>query len=691
MISKTVKIILSALTAAAVTAGCASDSEEAASASTPAAVFSGNNSKSDEVELGDNTCAVEIGSEISVIGDGASYQSGVLSITKGGVYSLSGTIADGCVYIDAEDNVKLILNGFSVSNGSGAAIYCYNAKNLYIELAEGTENVLTDGSAYTFGGQNESSAENEPNAALYSKSDLVICGNGKLSVTGNYALGIRCNDDLTIESGNITVNAVTNGIRGSDSLVIEGGSLNVTAGDDGLKSTNDTESDKGYILISGGSVEINAGEDGIQAEHALSVTGGEIKITTTGDVAAGGNDGGWGGRPWGRSASADDSNDASSKGLKSGGAMVIDGGKIEVDSTDHCVHSAGTLDIKNGELYLTSSKGKGISSHGNLVIDNGIINVANSTEGIESKSDMTVNGGEITIAASDDGLNCGGGSDMFNFSFNENQDNNEGDSHNMYLNGGYIYINAAGDDIDSNGNIEVSGGTVIVNGPTNGGNGALDCGDMNCSITVNGGMLIAVGSSQMAEAPGNGSSQNSLSINASMNGGDTFAVQSSDGKNIAVFTVAKNVQHIVISSADIKMGETYSIYTNVSASGDSKGGLYSDSAEVTVSGEPAVTVTVNSVTTGSNGGAGGFGGGGFGGGHGGFGGGHGDFGRGNEDLDEGNGDFDGSNGNFGGNNEGFGGGIGVFGGDIGGFGAGNGNFGENNGNFDGNMPEAAIA
>lgn len=642
MIGKTVKIILSALTAAAVTAGCASDENPVVTTSALAAVFSGNNLKSDEVELGDNTCAIEIGSEISVIGDGASYQSGVLSITKGGVYSLSGTIADGCVYIDADDNVKLILNGISVNNSSGAAIYCYNAKNLYIELAEGTENFLTDGSAYTFGGQNESSAENEPNAALYSKSDLILCGSGKLSVTGNYALGIRCNDDLTIESGNITVNAVTNGIRGSDSLVIEGGSLIVTAGDDGLKSTNDTEADKGYVSITGGSVEINAGEDGIQAEHTLSVTGGEIKITTTGDVAAGGNDGGWGGRPWGRSDSADDSNDASSKGLKSGGAMVIDGGKTEINSTDHCVHSAGTLDIRSGELSLSSSKGKGISSHGNLVIDNGIIDVSNSTEGIESKADMTVNGGEITIAASDDGLNCGGGSDMFNFSFNANQDSNEGDSHNMYLNGGYIYIDAAGDGIDSNGNIEVNGGTVIVNGPTDGGNGALDCGDRNCTVTVNGGLLIAVGSSQMAEAPGSGSSQNSLSINASINGGDTFAVQSSDGKNIAVFTVAKRVQNIVISSPDIKTGETYSVYTNVSANGDSKGGLYSDGAEVTVSGEAAVTLTVNSVTA-SNGGAGGvggnFGGGGFGGGHGGFGGGHGGgFG----------GDFSGGNPNEGG-------------------------------------------
>lgn len=628
MLNKTLKTILSVLTAATVSVGCANDGgDTSAGTGSSAPVLSNGNLKTNAVELGDNTCTVEIENEVSVIGEGASYQSGVLSITKGGVYSLSGDIPDGCVYIDADDNVKLILNGFSVNNGSGAAIYCYNAKNLYIELAEGTENVLTDGSAYNFEGQNESSAENEPNAALYSKSDLIICGSGKLSVTGNYALGIRCNDDLTFESGDITVNAATSGIRGSDSVVVEGGKLNVTAGKDGIKSTNTDEADKGYVLISGGALEISAGEDGIQAEHQISVTGGDINITTTGEVDAGGNDGGWA-SPWDKSDNNSDENDASSKGIKSGGAMTISGGKTVINSTDHCVHSAGTLNISNGELSLSSSSGKGISSHGNLTVDGGKIDVLNSTEGIESKADLTVNGGEITISATDDGMNCGGGNDRFNFSYGDNQANTDtSQTHNMYFKGGYVYIDAAGDGLDSNGNIEVDGGTVIVNGPTDGGNGALDCGDRNCTITVNGGLLIAVGSLQMAEAPGSGSAQNSLSISASMNGGDTFAVQSSDGKNVVVFTVAKRVQHIVISSADIKIGETYNVYTNAAASGDCVNGLFGENAEVSVSGEPAVTITADDVTS-SNGGGSGFGGGpgGFGGnppegGHGGFGGG----------------------------------------------------------------------
>ena len=338
------------------------------------------NDSSENMKFG-SVCKVVLGDEVSVSGDGAWYEDGVLYLTEGGVYDVGGVISDGYIYINADENVKLVLDGISVTNSSGAAIYCRSAKNLCIELAEGTENLLSDGSSYSFEGDEESAEEDEPNAAIYSKSDTVICGSGKLSVNGNYKGGIRCNDDLTIESGNITVNAVTNGIRGTDSVVIEDGNITVTAGQDGIKSTNSEDEDRGYVLITGGNITVTAVEDGIQAERDLSVAGGTVNITTTGDVAGGGNDfdfGGWG-HMWGGSSSSSSDNDATAKGIKSGGAMTVTGGEITVTSTDHCVHSAGTLNITGGSFTLTSSKGKGISSHGDLQIDGGTIDVLNST------------------------------------------------------------------------------------------------------------------------------------------------------------------------------------------------------------------------------------------------------------------------------------------------------------------------
>ena len=632
--------------------GSGTDTSQSTSAESVIQSVSNRNDSSGDLTF-DSVCTVALGDEVIVSGEGAWYEEGVLYLTEGGVYSISGVISDGCIYIDSDENVKLLLNGLSVTNSKGAAIYCRSAKNLCVELAEGTDNILTDGSSYSFEGEEESAEEDEPNAAFYSKSDTIICGSGSLTVNGNYKGGIRCNDDLTIESGDITVTAVNNGVRGSDSVVIEGGNVTVAAGKDGIKSTNDTDESRGYVLISGGNVTVSAGEDGIQAERDLSVTGGSLNVTTTGEVASGGNDmdfGGWGHMWGGGSDTASNDDEATSKGIKSGGAMVISGGEITVNSTDHCVHSAGTLNITDGSLTLSSSAGKGISSHGDLQIDGGTIDVLNSTEGIESKALFTVNGGEISIVASDDGMNSGGGSDYFGF----NNGTSDGDTHDMYINGGFIYINAAGDGIDSNGNITVNGGTVLVNGPTGGGDGALDCGDRGNSITVNGGTLVAVGSLQMAENPSASSTQNSVCAQASLSAGSTLALQDEGGNNIVVFTVAKQVQHVVISSPDIKTGETYTLYTGVTAEGDSKGGLYDSGVSVAGSGDGGIVFTVESAVT-ASGGAGGMGGfGGMGGNFGGFGG-NGDFGD-NGGFD-GNSDFGGGMGGAPGNGD-FGGGMG---------------------------------
>ncbi len=577
--------------------------------------LSNPNKNSGEVTFG-NTCKIHFNGEVNIDGNGAWYENGTLSLTDGGVYEISGKLEDGCVYIETDENVKLVLDNAHISNSDGAAIYCYSAKNLYIELEEGTDNSLSDGVEYAFSGKNESEADSEPNAAVYSKSDLIFCGNGNLTVTGNYSGGIRCNDDLTFESGNITVTAENNGVRGTDSVVLESGTLNVTAGKDGIKSTNADDETKGYVLISGGEITVNAGEDGIQAERGLSVTGGKINVTTTGEVASGGNDrdfGGWG-HIWDGGESTSTNDEATSKGIKSGGDMTLSGGEITVNSTDHCVHSAGTLNVTSGTFTLSSSSGKGISSHGDLQIDGGTIDVLNSTEGIESKALFTINGGDISVTSSDDGLNSGGGSDIFGVNSGE-----ESAVHDMFINGGNIFINAAGDGIDSNGNITINGGTVFVNGPVDGANGALDSGDFNNSITVNGGTLIAIGSMQMAENPSDSSAQNSVCVQANVNAGETVALVDNSGNNIAVFTAAKQAQHIIISTPDIKTGGTYSLYTGVTAAGDSLNGLYDNSASVELSGDPVYTFTAESTVT-SSGGNGGFGGGGMG-GPGGFGGG----------------------------------------------------------------------
>ena len=216
--------------------------------------------------------------------------------------------------------MELVLSGVSITSESSAAIYAKQADKTIITLFDGTQNTLTDASNYQYA----DASEDEPSAALFSKDDLVIRGSGSLTVYGNYQNGITAKDDLVIEGGTITVQAVNHGLRGKDSVTVLGGAVTIDAGDDGIQSDNTADSDKGTILIAGGTLEITSVHDGIQAQTAISVTGGEIIIQAGGGYTV-------------ESYSAQESY----KGLKSAGTVYISDGEITVNSLDDAIH-AGT-------------------------------------------------------------------------------------------------------------------------------------------------------------------------------------------------------------------------------------------------------------------------------------------------------------------------------------------------------------
>ena len=273
------------------------------------------------------------------------------------------------------------------------------------------------------------------------------------------------------------------------------------------------------------------------------------------------------------------------KGIKAETDITISGGNIEVNAADHAIHCAGTVNITGGELNLTSQKGKGISAHGDVVIDAGVINVLKASEGLESKANFTINGGKINIVGSDDGINAGGtgGRDAVN-----RQDPDAETGHDLVITGGEIFVNAAGDGLDANGKMIITGGNIIVEGPTNNGNGALDSGGV---IKVDGGTLIALGASGMAEAPDSDSKQPSFRLitNDNIPSGSNIVIKNAKGEEIYSYTTIKTGNSIVFSSDELVVGETYT---------------------VTI-GENVHTIEMTSTVTGTgNGSFGGFGGGG---------------------------------------------------------------------------------
>lgn len=214
------------------------------------------------------------------------------------------------------------------------------------------------------------------------------------------------------------------------------------------------------------------------------------------------------------------------------------------------------------------------------------------------------------VTSSDDGFNAAGGevTQTNTSSGNQRMGMMSDSTGTLTINDGYIYVNADGDGLDSNGALTINDGTVIVEGPTSDGNTAVD---YDGTFNINGGVLIASGSAGMVESVGNSSEQNSVTayFGNTLSAGTTFAVMDADGNLVVAFTPTKASACFIYSSPLLKTGETYSILTGGSCSGEAEDGLYTDGSYS--GGTQVREFTVSSVVTtaGSGGGmAGGMGG-----------------------------------------------------------------------------------
>lgn len=529
------------------------------------------------------------GTGVKTEADGVEATNGTVTITKAGTYVVTGTAKDGQIVVDTEDKktVWIILADADITNTVNSPIYVKNAKKTIISAAAGTENTLTDAQEYTY----DSVEDEEPNACIFSKDDLVISGDGKLTVNGNFNNGIASKDTLEINNISLVVNAKNNGIKGKDYLVIRSGNIVVNADGDGLKSDNTSDTLLGYILIEGGDIEITSGEDGIQAETCMKITGGDINITTGDGAKVTSTSNMWGG--------GNTTSDTSMKGIKAGVDITVTGGNITVNSEDDSIHTNNSIQIDSGKFTIASGD-DGIHADTGIEINGGTIDITQSYEGIEA-ADIVINDGDIDIVSSDDGINAAGGNDGSSMGDRPGMNSFSSSTGNMEINGGIIYINASGDGLDSNGAVAMTGGTVYIDGPENDGNGALD---YDSEFKVTGGVLVAAGSSGMLQTISQSSSQYCITVAASayQNGGTEFALKDSNGTEVISYTPSKKYNSIIVCTPDIKSGETYTAYF---------GGNEEGSVEVSA-------ILSNIGSSAGFGGNGNFGGnGGFGGGRGG--------------------------------------------------------------------------
>jgi len=270
-----------------------------------------------------------------------------VTITKAGVYILSGSANNASVIIDADDQdkVQLVLNGVTITNDSAPAIYVKNADKVFVTTVKDTVNSLTVSGAFTTDG------DTNTDAVIFSKDDLTLNGLGTLNIrsTDN---GISCKDDLTVTGGTYTITCSSDALEANDSIAIADGTFTIDTGKDGLHAENDEDNAVGCIYICGGAFSINAQSDGIQGTTIVQIDGGTFTIS-------------------------------GSEGIEAT-YVQINGGTVNITATDDGINGSQkssaytpTVEINGGDITISMGQGDtdGIDVNGNLYINGGTVDV----------------------------------------------------------------------------------------------------------------------------------------------------------------------------------------------------------------------------------------------------------------------------------------------------------------------------
>lgn len=504
--------------------------------------------------------------------DGVAINGQMVTITAEGTYIFSGTLSEGQIVVDADNaKVQIVFDNVDITCASSAAVYVKSAEKVFVTLAEGAQNTLRNTDEYV------AIDDNNIDAVIFAKSDLTLNGTGSLTIVSAEGHGIVSKDDLKITGGTYDIIVAGHALSGKDSVRIADGTFILTAEKDGIHAENADDEEKGYIYIADGDFAITSDGDGMDASNIVQIEDGTFDITAGGgaanslkthesDMPGGGMsqnierpDGEsmpqmgekpdeesmsqMGEKPDGENMPQDTTTDesgTSTKGIKAGGGMYLNGGTYQIDSADDSIHSNANITIADG-TYTLATGDDGVHADDALTVNGGTITVTESYEGLEGLT-VTINDGTIDITARDDGINTAG--------------------EKMELNGGYIHILAGGDGVDSNGDLTINGGEIYIDGPSDNGNSAIDYGDRS-SAYVNGGTLVAIGSSGMAEGMSDSSKQKVLMVKLGeqMEAGNVVLTDS-EGNVIVSYTALKTYDCVIISTAEVESGATYTLTTS---------------------------------------------------------------------------------------------------------------------------------
>ena len=505
------------------------------------------------------------GDGASISGNGAYVYDGNVVIAEAGRYVLSGSLEDGSIIVDAHDSSKvwILLDGVEINCSDDACIQVDQADKVFLTLAEGSENTLISGSAYS-----DTALSDGTDGAIFAHDDLTINGSGSLTVTAQYSHGISANDDLVIAGGTITISAVDDAIHANDSIRIKDAAITATAGDDGLLTTNEVEN--GYLYIESGTLDITASGDGIHTTGDITVAGGEINI----------------------SAGDDGIHSDASVFVQSGTilisdcyegieALIIDvsGGDVSINCEDDGFNAnGGSGDMFGGGGQMGGGRNDGTFGHGGM---HGSGTDEGTTGEMPTPPDMGEEGmtgerptppdierptppdmGEEGMSG---GMPAGQETDTASGSGQSSADTEDVETYISISGGNIRIVNEVGQDadgLDSNGDIKISGGTIYISLLGTGSNCAVDYASESGGVAeITGGTIIACGASSMAEGFDSTSTQASILYNTSTvaEAGTTLTVTDADGSVLLSWEVPCSFSSALISCPEMKVGGTYTV------------------------------------------------------------------------------------------------------------------------------------
>lgn len=299
-------------------------------------------------------------------------------------------------------------------------------------------------------------------------------------ITGAAAKGIKCEGDLLISDGDITVTTSGNGTWNSEKQEVKAACC---------------LSSEGNITVSGGTLTLTstgAGGKGMKCDGILTISDGSINVVTSGGLYY--NNGALESTNYtGNTDRISNSYYSSPKGIKAG---------LKTQNGSSYTYSGG-VDITGGTITVTTS--------------------GHNAEGIESKNYLNIADGHVTVNAYDDAINSG-------------QD--------MTIMGGYIFARGiANDGLDSNGNLYIKGGVVYAIG-TSSPELAIDANsEEQKKFYFTGGTLVAIGGlesgSSLSQSCYSSSSWNKSTWYALYNGDEValaFKTPTAGGTTLVVST-----------------------------------------------------------------------------------------------------------------------------------------------------------